>query len=200
MNKSSQKKWNERYQKGAYGTRTHPSTLLTEWLPKLQNHTHRLRAVDIASGTGRNSIYLAQHGWQVDAFDISEVALELLEKKSNSKKLPITCFHQDCGDTQNQGDYLIDNEYNLAIMIRYTNLSLIRNLYRALKVGGHLIVEEHLVTNKEVIGPKNPKFRIPPQSLYDAAKELKVLSYNESLVKDPDGRTAALAQLVAKKS
>ena len=70
MNTSSQKKWNERYQKGAYGTRTHPSALLTEWLPKLQNHTRQIRAVDNASGTGRNSIYLAQHGWQVDAFDI----------------------------------------------------------------------------------------------------------------------------------
>ena len=200
MNQSSQKKWNERYRKGAYGTRTHPSALLTEWLPKLQNHTRQLRAVDIASGTGRNSIYLAQHGWQVDAFDISEVALELLEKKSYSRKLPITCFHQDCEDTENQGDYLIDDEYNLAIMIRYTNLSLIRNLYRALKVGGHLIVEEHLVTNKKVIGPQNPKFRVPPQSLYDAAGKLKILSYHEGLVKDPDGRTAALAQLVAKKS
>ena len=200
MNQASQKKWNERYLKGAYGTRTRPSALLTEWLPKLQNSTNRSRAIDIACGTGRNSIYLAQHGWQVDAFDISEVALELLEKKSNAKKLSIACFHQDCGDAENQTDHLMDDEYNLAIVIRYTNLSLIPNLYRALKVGGYLIVEEHLVTNKEVIGPQNPKFRVPPQSLYDAAGEFKILSYREGLVKDPDGRTAALAQLVAKRS
>jgi len=162
MNQTSQEKWNERYLKGAYGTRTHPSALLTEWLPKLQNSTNRSRAIDIACGTGRNSIYLAQHGWQVDACDISEVALELLEKKSNARKLSIACLHQDCGDAKNQNDHFMDDEYNLAVVIRYTNLSLIRNLYRTLKVRGYLIVEEHLVTNKEVIGPQNPKFRVPP--------------------------------------
>jgi tellurite methyltransferase len=200
MNQTRQEKWNERYLKGAYGTRTHPSALLTEWLPKLQNSTNRSRAIDIACGTGRNSIYLAQHGWQVDAYDISEVALELLEKKLNTRELSIACFHQDCGDAENQNNHFMDDKYNLAVVIRYTNLSLIQNLYRTLKVGGYLIVEEHLVTNKDVIGPKNPQFRVPPKSLYNAAGKLKILSYREGLVKDPDGRTAALAQLVAEKS
>src|SRR5680860_1021428 len=33
------------------------------------------RALDLAAGEGRNAIWLAERGWQVDALDFSEVAL-----------------------------------------------------------------------------------------------------------------------------
>ncbi len=37
------------------------------------------KALDLACGLGRNSLFLAEHGMTVDAVDISDVALDRLE-------------------------------------------------------------------------------------------------------------------------
>ncbi len=95
MSQANQDKWNARYREDAYAARTHPSALLVEWLPKLKFRQAHPRAIDVGCGTGRNAIYLARRGWQVDAVDISEVALDLLTENAAAENLPITCIQMD---------------------------------------------------------------------------------------------------------
>jgi hypothetical protein len=85
-------------------------------------------------------------------------------------------------------------------MVRYTSAALITRLLPLLTDGGHFLCEEHLETDEDVIGPSDPAFRMAPNELRELANGLRVLSYNESIVEDPDGRRAALAQLVACRS
>jgi 2-polyprenyl-3-methyl-5-hydroxy-6-metoxy-1,4-benzoquinol methylase len=44
-------------------------------------HCKGTRALDIACGSGRNSIFLAECGFEVDALDIAEVAIKTLKKQ-----------------------------------------------------------------------------------------------------------------------
>lgn len=200
MSQADQEKWNERYREGTYATRTHPSVLLAEWLPKLERRATRPRAIDVGCGTGRNALYLARQGWQVDAVDVSEVALDHLTETATAGNLPITCIQSDLEDASRlPADLFTADRYDLAIMVRYTNLPLIDALKSALKAGGFLIVEEHLVTQADVAGPRDPRFRVAPDALRDAATGLDIVAYLEGTVNDPDGRPAALAQLVARK-
>ena len=200
MSQADQEKWNERYREGAYATRTHPSALLAEWLPKLERRETHPRAIDVACGTGRNAIYLAQRGWQVDAVDVSEVALDVLAETATTDNLPITCIQVDLEVVSGRAANLFTaDRYDLAVMVRYTNLPLIDTLKSALKAGGFLIVEEHLATQADVVGPRNPQFRVAPGALRDAATGLDIIAYLEGTLNDPDGRPAALAQLVARK-
>lgn len=200
MSQADQKKWNERYREGTYGSRTHPSALLAEWLPKVERPEAHSRAIDVACGTGRNAIYLARRGWQVDAVDVSEVALDRLTETATADDLPITCVQMDLEEASRRpADLFVADRYDLVIMVRYTNLPLIDTLNSALKAGGFLIVEEHLVTQADVAGPRNPQFRVAPDALRDAATGLEIVAYLEGTVTDPDGRPAALAQLVARK-
>lgn len=199
MSQSDQDKWNARYREGAYATRKHPSALLTEWLPQLKLRQTPLRAIDVACGTGRNAIYLARRGWQVDAVDISAVALDQLAKTATADSLPITCIQVDLEDAAGRAaDLFTADRYDLAIMFRYTNLPLIDKLKGILKAGGYLIVEEHLVAEADVVGPRNPQYRVAPGVIRDAAAGLDIIAYREGTVTDPDGRRAALAQLVAR--
>ncbi len=199
MSQADQDKWNARYREGAYATRTHPSVLLAEWLPKLKFQQAQPRAIDVACGTGRNAIYLARRGWQVDAVDVSEVALDHLTETATAENLPIICIQTDLeGAVRRPADLFTADRYDLAVMVRYTNLPLIDTLKGALKAGGYLIVEEHLVTEADVVGPRNPQFCVAPDALRDVAAGLDIIAYREGTVTDPDGRPAALAQLVAR--
>ncbi len=66
--------------------------------------------------------------------------------------------------------------------------------------GGYLLCEEHLVSEADVVGPTNPAYRVRSADLAAAARELQVLRLEEILVPDRDGRTAALARLLAHKA
>lgn len=75
LSEADRERWNGRYAAGEYGERRWPSDFLKESLDRLP----RGRALDLACGLGRNARFLAENGWQVDAVDVSDVALRKAE-------------------------------------------------------------------------------------------------------------------------
>ena len=59
---------------------------------------------------------------------------------------------------------------------------------------GYLVCEQHLKTTVDVVGPIIPAIRFEPTELLAAAGDPRVLFYRENVVRDPDGRQAALAR------
>jgi SAM-dependent methyltransferase len=201
LSETDREKWNTRYRAGAYTARSHPSELLVQWLPRLEVSPGPLHAIDIACGSGRNSLYLARHGWQVDGVDISEVALEQLGEKARIAGLPVACINADLErDDEPGAGFLRPDHYELAIMFRYAHAALVKPLEVSLKPGGYLIVESHLVTDADVIGPRGARHRVGVGELQQASSGMEVLLYSEGIVTDPDGSSAALARLVARKA
>jgi hypothetical protein len=92
---------------------------------------------------------------------------------------------------------VLDNLYQLILVIRYVNLPLIRRLTGCLAPGGYLVCEQHLLTSASVTGPASPSYRVKPGELSAASAGLQIRYLEEGLVTDPDGRVAALARLVA---
>lgn len=198
MSQADQDKWDARYRDGAYQSRTHPSALLQDWLPRLKIASQQPRALDIACGAGRNALHLARNGWQVDALDVSQVALERLAASAAAENLSVACTRTDLDEASSLADFLHGAEpYDLVLIVRYTNLPLIDQVMPVIQPGAYLVVEEHLQTAAQVVGPRNPDFRVPPGALREAAAGLAIVEYREGMVDEPDGRVAALAQLIA---
>ncbi len=200
MSRDDRELWNRRYREGAYADRPHPSALLAEWLPRLDVAGDPPRALDVACGLGRNALFLARSGWRVDAVDVSDVALSALSARAGSEGLPVRCLRRDLEPDASAPvvDFGVA-AYDLAVVFRYTNLALLGPLASALRPGGYLMVEMHLRSDAEVVGPGNPRFRVEPGALRDAAVGVDVLHCSEGIVEDPDGRRAALARLVARR-
>lgn len=190
MSQADRDKWDKRYSEGSYGTRTHPTELLAEWLPQLPNG----RALDVACGAGRNSLFLAAAGYEVDALDISNVALQQLKISAHARGLEVSCIKADL-----DFDPLPLHRYDLIVLVRYTSAALITRLLPLLTEGGCFVCEEHLVTDADVIGPSTAAFRVAPGELRQLTAELTVLFYSEGIIEDPDGRHAALARIVARR-
>lgn len=189
-------KWDARYAEGAYDERPHPSAFLRDCLEGGALPAPG-RALDLACGAGRNAIYLAQNGWTVDAVDISPVALERARQRSGEgAQLAIHYLEQDL-----DAGFAGTGQYDLIVNIRYVNLSLLHTLMGRLRPGGALLVEQHLTlaegSGPTVVGPRNPAFRVAPDSMRQLAHGLLVRRSDEGLVREPDGTTAALARLLA---
>lgn len=76
--------WNERYASKEFVYGTSPNAFLKEELDKLKAG----KILFLCEGEGRNAVYAAQQGWEVEAFDLSEEGkkkAELLAKEKNVK-------------------------------------------------------------------------------------------------------------------
>ncbi|PIB59168.1 hypothetical protein AOA62_28070, partial [Pseudomonas sp. 2995-3] len=74
---ASKQKWNEKHKmKLAEKKHQEPNTLLTQLIPSVMEGT----VIDLACGLGANSFHLAEKGYDVKAFDISEVAVDHVNK------------------------------------------------------------------------------------------------------------------------
>src|SRR4030065_2991222 len=89
--KSDQKRWDERFgrKECTLGKKANP--FLKKHIPLLP----RGKALDIATGEGRNAIFLAQNGFEVDAVDISEKGLKKAQKFAGEKGVNINTFLVD---------------------------------------------------------------------------------------------------------
>lgn len=200
MSRYDRDKWQSRYRSGAYAQRTHPSGLVVEHAPEIYatqratgGEEAELRALDLACGAGRNSLYLANLGYRVDSVDIAAEALARGRRAAEAGKLPISWIEHDL----DLGLPRALTDYDLILIIRYLDLSLVASAAERLCPGGYLICEAHLVTSESVIGPHDPSFRVQPGELQRAAPGLDVVEAWEGVGRDPDGRAVALARLVA---
>ena len=190
MSATDREKWNQRYRDGAYADRRQPSIFLQQWIDRVP----RGRALDVACGAGRNALYLAECGFEVDAVDISAEALARARDTALQSGLQLNWLEHDL-----EQPLSLQNPYQLILNIRYVNLPLLRQLAAMLAPGGYLVCEQHLASEAAVIGPKNPDYRGKPGDLLAAAGQLHIHYLDESVVQDPDGRAAALARLVAQR-
>ena len=192
MSEQDRQRWNERYAQGAYQQRDHPSEHLVTACADIS--PHRGRALDLACGAGRNARYLAGLGFSVTGMDISTVALERAREAAQALDLDVDWQACDLDAVTE-----LDGEYQLICMMRYVNPELLLLAAGSLATGGTLVVEEHLRTQAEVSGPRNPDFRVPGGALLQATQGLRVLKHEEGEFADPDGATVALARLIARR-
>ncbi|OSI08796.1 tellurite resistance protein TehB [Neisseria animaloris] len=75
-------KWNEHYSSSEYVFGTEPNEFIARIKPYLPR---KGRALDLATGEGRNGVFLAQHGLDTEGVDMSAVGLEKARKLAEAK-------------------------------------------------------------------------------------------------------------------
>ena len=189
MSATEKARWDRRYAEGDYVPRSWPSPFLEEWLDRLPGG----RALDIACGTGRNALRLAEAGYDVAAIDISETALAIAGAEAERRGLAVDWRAVDLDDFD-----VPLSTYDLITVIRYVNRALWPYLISGLRPGGALLIEHHLQTELPVGGPRSAGFRLRPQELLEAFGELRIVFYAETLEPaDQSNQGYALARMVA---
>ena len=139
-----QDKWNERYNSAEYFFGKEPNDFFKEVIDNIQPG----KALFIGEGEGRNSVYAASLGWEVDAIDVSNVGKQKAEKLAIEKEVKINYM------ISNAFDFSYPKEkYDMVVLI-YFHISIeqrdeyYEKIFSTLKPDGQIILlvyaEEHL--------------------------------------------------------
>ena len=94
------------------------------------------RALDVGMGNGRNSIALAQAGWQVTGFDIASLGVEQARAKAAQLGLQLTASVQSDQDF-NFGT----NQWDLVVLTYQPFRDILNRVKASLKDGGLVVIE-----------------------------------------------------------
>jgi SAM-dependent methyltransferase len=119
-------KWNEKYRQQDYPSE--PSGLVKDFFSLAPGRA----ALDIAAGSGRNALFLAEHGFVVDAVDIAEEGLPWLP--AGTRRFGRSVRDLDTFDIPGE-------RYDLILNVLYLNRRLFPDPGRFKASGGLLIFE-----------------------------------------------------------
>ena len=158
-------RWNEKYVSCPMPNGT--SDILKENI----SLANKGKALDIACGMGRNTHFMADNGFDVDAVDISDFALSKVRTAENIHKI----------ETDLDSYELKENRYDLILKTNYLDRRLFPMVIKALKKDGIFIYETFVKTptGEGYHNPTNPDFHLDRDELPTAFSELEIISYEE---------------------
>ena len=131
-------RWNERFSSDDYLFGEKPNQYLADKTPLL----NKGNALSIADGEGRNSVWLASQGFDVDAFDFSPIAIEKAKKLAAKHQVSVNF---QCNDWE--GFEWKANHYDTiaGIFFQFADpeprTELFEKINHSLKSGGTLIIQ-----------------------------------------------------------
>ncbi len=149
------------------------------------------RVLDVAMGNGRNAIFLAQNGFQVEGIDLSREAVGMALERAEERGVEISAGIVDLED-----DFRIEGEYDLIICFNYLHRPLIPVLKKGLRRDGMIIYETYIVDQPRFGKPKNPAHLLRHNELLDLFREFRCLRYHEGIFEN----RKALAGIIAQKT
>ena len=172
--------WDRRYTESAQVWRAEPHEEVVATVAALEPG----RALDVAAGEGRHSVWLAERGWDVTAIDFSAVGLAKGRIGAERRGLGIEWVVDDVTT------WAPGRPYDL-VLVAFLHLGpqIYRTLRRHLAPGGHLVVVGHARRNitDGVGGPQDPAVLEDPDSLRAASGDLRVLRLEEVERRTPVG-------------
>ena len=189
--KSDQERWDKRYRARKFVLGEEPNLFLRRYI----RHLSRGKALDIAAGEGRNAVFLAQKGFEVDAVDISPLGLAKAKRLAKQAGVKI---HPCLADLDR---FLIPAEqYDLISDFYFLSRRLIPKIRKGLRKGGKVIFETYLIDQRDLGtgGPRDPKYFLKHNELLRLFKGFRILIYREGIFEE-HGKKRAVASLLAQK-
>ena len=178
--------WDERWQQKKDETTPPADT----WLIKQKKHFSKGTALDLACGRGRNSLFLAENGYQVTGIDSSSTALELLLASASAKNLNIEVQQHNL----ETGLPSLPDQFDLLLSFYFLQRNLFPHMQASIAPRGLFIGRSFCQTSTS--GAVNDII-YEPGELIELFSGWDILEYEEGIEMSQRGGT--LAGIVARK-
>jgi tellurite methyltransferase len=174
--------WDERY-------RTNPGDQCVT--PLLAGGVSNLvpgRALDLACGSGRNTLWLAARGWKVTAVDGSSTAIEILKARNPAIDARVADLEKH--------EYAIEpDSWDLIAICYYLQRDLFEPAKRGVVPGGIVIAIAHI---PEPADPQMTRFLLAPGEIASYFQDFQILHQYEGPSLDP-AHKRWIAEIVARR-
>jgi tellurite methyltransferase len=196
MAEEDRERWNRRYRERyeARDYRWEPSRWLAEIEADLMPPLPGARALDLACGGGRNAVWLAERGWSVDAWDLSDVGLDLLRRKLAEDEGAGRALDVRPHQTDLDQATLPAESYDLIVNMLFLDRRLWPSIATALQAGGRLLFETFVDIGPGRRPSVSPEHLLAPGELRRAFEALGL----ETLLFDEEA-TRGTARLLARR-
>ncbi len=157
--------WNERYRERELVWSAGPNAFVAE---ELGEH-RRGRVLDLAAGEGRNALWLAEQGFDVEAVEFSAVAIEKARQLAAHRRVEVTFTEGDLTED-------LDLQPADVVLLAYLHLpraaerQVLRRAAALVAAGGTFLLIAHARRNLDegVGGPPDPEVLPTPADVTDA--------------------------------
>jgi SAM-dependent methyltransferase len=149
-------------------------------------------ALDVACGSGRHALWLAERGLRTLAVDRSPDHVRVVNEEGRRAGLPVRAEVMDLEDGPVR---IAASGYDVIVVVHYLHRPLFPDLIGALRPGGVLVYETFTRAQAMRGKPTNPAFLLEPGELLKLTRPLEVLASREG---DYEGRM--IASIVARKN
>lgn len=182
--------WEQRYrsrQRPSEDFAVAPTPLLVAVLERTAPGT----ALDLACGTGRNSLWLAEHGWRVTAVDGAPTSIDVLRGRASERGVVLDARAADL----EKSEYVIESStWDLIVISYYLQRSLFEPAKRGVVPGGNLLAIVHITEP----GEAPTEHRLRPGELASYFQSWEILHHHEGTPNDPAHRRS-VAEIVARR-
>jgi tellurite methyltransferase len=175
MADEDREKWDQRYASGEHVRSQAPG-----WLRDLDDELPvEGRALDVAAGTGRVSVWLARRGLDVTAIDVSPIGLALAREAAADEGVKIKTVVADL-----ERDPLPEGPFDLVACFHYRQQGLWPSIKNSLRTGGMVIAELPTLRTLERSQKPSKRWLAEPNELLRDLAGLSVVYYRERWASD----------------
>jgi 2-polyprenyl-3-methyl-5-hydroxy-6-metoxy-1,4-benzoquinol methylase len=171
--------WDSRYNSDEYIFGKEPNRWLHQHSSVLPDSG---RVLCVADGEGRNSVWLASRGLEIDAFDVSNTGVEKARRLAAEKNVTVSYAIADCDSfAWNEDSY----DAVVAIFIQFADPAmrarLFNNIINSLKPGGVVLLQGYTPKqlNYRTGGPPEVSHLYTPEMLRTAFAHLRLSELTE---------------------
>ena len=146
-------------------------------------------ALDLAMGAGRNAVYLAKEGFEVEGIEIAPDAVEKALALAKAENVEISAV---VADLEN-GYRLKPYTYYLVVCFYYLHRPLIPEIKKALKPGGVVVYETYICDQAQWGKPSNPDHLLKHDELLNMFCDWRIIKYREGIIEP----RKAIASIIA---
>jgi SAM-dependent methyltransferase len=153
-------------------------------------------ALDVAMGQGRNAVFLAQRGWTVTGFDLSQTGLEVARANAKAAGVSLTAVHSSL-ESFDYGTGRWDLIALIYVPYSAHEGQAMEVLARALKPGGLLVIESFASDRPS---PQRRPVDIDPARLKASLAGFDVLRFDDrQAMSEWEPQPTRLCRVIARK-